>query len=271
MLSHGSGFKVNGVTLIEMMISITIGIVMISFITQLMVVVRRSADLQTDLFNITEKATNLSSIFKSQLKRAGFIGCARLNADNSLLPAGKYSINIKNRLVGSDHEVTIRYMDYKTEGLIRDVSDRSVLLLAESVNIHPNEVWIISNCQRAEWFEVANISRKHGVLIVNLKQPLSMEYDVTSEVGKLKINRLYSKTINNQTILLLQEINSRSVKLVEKIRDLNFRYTIYSGGKYLEMSASQIHDWSQVNGVAISAILQSGKVKQTWQSYYVVT
>lgn len=274
MLSQGNHLKTNnnqyGVTLIELMISMVIGLMMIGLITQLIIEVRRTAELQSDVFHVMQDSAHLSALFKAQIKRAGYVGCSRITAENSLLPDGKYAINVNNRLVGSDHELTIRYMDYKTEALLRDMSDRSVLLLSASVNMHPNEVWVISHCQRAEWFEIDKISRNHGVLIVNLKQPLSMLYDMTSEVGKLKINRLYSKSIKNHSILFMQDINGWNNKLVDEVSDLNFKYSVNDNGRVIDVSASQIHNWSQVRGVAISAALQSGKVKQSWQSYYVL-
>lgn len=274
MLSQGNHLKSNnkqyGVTLIELMISMVIGLMMIGLISQLIIEVRRTAELQSDVFHVMQKSAHLSALFKAQIKRAGYVGCSRITAENSLLPAGKYAINVNNRLVGSDHELTIRYMDYKTEALLRDMANRSVLLLSTSVNIHPNEVWAISNCKRSEWFEVDKVQRNHGVLIVNLKQPLSTLYDVTSEVGKLKINRLYSKSIKNHSTLFMQDINGWNSKLIDDVNDLNFKYSINESGRYVDVSASQIRTWSQVRGVAISATLQSGKVKQSWQSYYVM-
>lgn len=274
MLSQGNQLKTNikqyGVTLIEMMISMVIGLVMISVISQLIIVVRRTAELQSEIFQVMQKSSHLSALFKAQIKRAGYAGCSRISAENSLLPAGKYAINVNNRIVGSDHELTIRYMDYKTEALLRDMSNNSVLMLSASVNMHPNEVWVISHCQRVEWFEIDKVQRNHGVLIVYLKQPLSMLYDVTSEVGKLKVNRLYLKSIKNHSILFIQDINGWNSKLIDDVSDLNFKYSINNNGRYTDVNASQIHNWSQVRGIAISATLQSGRVKQSWQAYYVM-
>lgn len=272
MLSRGVSdkSKKSGLTLVEVMIGMVIGLIIISLVSKVLIATKNVAAIQLDRMVLMEKSIRLSALFRSQIHRAGFVGCARLTSGFSLGPIGKYHIADNNRLSGTDNEIIIRYMDFNTKSLLRDMSDREMLVLPTSVNIQPNEKWAISHCKHAEWFDVLSVKRQQGVLKVKCRQPLSELYDHTSEVGELHINRFYVRSIKNKTMLMMQDINARQTIMIEGVSGLHFKYTVEELGHFRERAASEIHDWSTVRGVWITAIIQSGRVKKIWQSYYVI-
>lgn len=272
MLSRGviEKSKKSGLTLIEVMIAMVIGLFIIGLVSNVLIEIKNVAVRQSDRMALMEKSNRLSALFRSQIHHAGFIGCARLTSGFSLGPVGKYHITDNNRLIGTDNEIMIRYMGFNTKSLVRDMSDREMLVLSTAVNIHPGDKWAISHCKHAEWFDVLSVKRQQGVLTVTCKQPLSALYDHTSEVGELHINRFYVRSIKNKTMLMMHDINGRQTVMIEGVSGLSFKYTVEELGHYRERGASDIHDWSNVRGVWMTAMIQSGRVRKLWQSYYVI-
>lgn len=261
-------------TLVELLISFSISLLLLGLLIEIYLSTHRSVQIQNALYTIQENGKSASAIFTSAIHQSGHIGCARLTHDFPLISHSSYQLNASNKIHGTHHEVTVRYMEYPNIVLNKNMKDDQILYAGNEIIFKPADIVIISNCKHAEIFSIKHIHFKNGSQEIVPSRPLHYSYEKFSELGLLAVNRYYIAKTNriNQNgqpvyALFLQTIHGQKTELIENIKNMKITYTIKQAKKLKEIYAEQIFDWSQVAGAAIDINLYAGPLEKTWHIY----
>ncbi|RDI48811.1 PilW family protein [Aquicella lusitana] len=267
-------FKFNhaGVTLVELLVVMTLGMLLISFLLSIYLASQRSYHIQTALGQIQDNAKTAVAILQTDIRKAGYIGCARLSKDFNAIYSS-YSITPQTRLTGHTAEITVRYMGTPIV-TVKKSKDSSTLVASNESNFSSGDVLMISDCNHVEMFRVKAVSRSNASQTIMTAQPLQNHYDGNAEIGRVEINRYFIARTNRKNpdgsfiyALFLTDVKQHKIELVENIRDMRVLYSILQGNKITEVSSEKIEDWSKVTGVAIELDVTAPPVKVTWHLY----
>lgn len=249
--------KIKGIILIELMISICISLVIICLLTEIYTLMQSNTHRQQSLRDIQHQAANIKQILSSDIGMAGYIGCARLTNQFPLALAGL--MNLKNPIQVNAHDVTTVHASESHASLLKDMSNRTSLLIRREFVVKPRDVLIISDCAHAEIFTVASISVIDGNIKITPQQPLQYHFLQNSEIAKLIVNTYYiarSKRIDELghavMSLYVAEITGRQTELVTGVNEIAFK-------------ADYCRD--KISGITINMILSAQRVKKQWIQY----
>jgi hypothetical protein len=252
-------YKFSGVTLIELLISLTISFFILDALFSIYLTCKKNFSLQSHLSNIQENALTALQILKTDIEVAGFIGCARLGENFPLQNHTAYLFNANNRLVGTPHSMTVRHMHTRVSALAQPMQDFISLKLSGPRKYAAKQIMIISDCQSADIFSIqsARLLAKN-LQLITASTPLSKSYDTNAEAAELVettyfVNNTGRRSRDGQPIyaLFMGNINAHTVEVVENINALNFDYT------------------SQ--GIAIHLIAGEGALNKDWYTYVQTT
>lgn len=236
---------------------------------------QKNQNLENELNHIQQNARNSIDILKNAIHQTGEMNCGKITNNFPVFPFEHYSFNSKNKLSGNDHEFTIRYMDIKRSVFLKKINkDRLILTTDNNVQLHANDILIISDCKQAEIFKVKSIEiNSHGQKIF-LQNPLHYWFIPYAEIARLKIDHYYigqtdRKNEKKRTIfaLYLKDIYGQKSELVENINDMKLIYSISKDSKIINSSAKNIVDWSHVVGIGIDLTLASQTYVKHWYTY----
>ncbi|WP_148339344.1 PilW family protein [Aquicella siphonis] len=261
--------------LVEIMIGITVSLYVFSLLVSAYLACWRSQHIQSALQDIQANAFTIAQILKSEINKAGRVGCAHLSGDFPVRSFQGFNLTPATRLTGnSAQEFTVRYAGYPSARLLAPMSDDNRLMADAGVSLASGDMAIISNCRHAEIFRVDRVIRVQGRQIIVSTLPLHDRYEKHSEISRLEINR-YSvrQTGRNErdgkpvSALFLEDINHRHFELSTGINGMRIRYTVSQSGHTADLPAHEVTDWSQVTGVGFALELASSAISKTWYVY----
>src|SRR3990167_3722713 len=136
-----------GLTLIELMLALLIELSLFGVIISIYLMSQQSALLAT-------------SIITKDVKKAGYIGCARLTS-HFVLPYANYSLEPQTRLRGDAHSVTLAFASFPSASLLQPIHGTS-LIVSESPLFKPNDIAILSDCKHAEIVNVISAYQRQA-------------------------------------------------------------------------------------------------------------
>lgn len=215
-----------GMTLVEIMIAVTIGLILTAGVIQLFISNKVTYTLAEGQARIQENARFATAIISRDLRMAGYMGCGNsaMQGDDTGTP----QIYVNNLVrdpdpnVTFDLDATIRGVENATSGeqpsivpgsdtvTIRRASEQSANLTgnmtARNANIQidsnpagweAGDVIFITDCQNADIFKATSVSSGAGKITiahannVNIDNKLSREYDATAMVLSFIANTYY--------------------------------------------------------------------------------
>lgn len=267
--------KQSGFTLIEILVTVTIGLLILNVLMEIYLTCMRSLRLQNGLYHIQNMAKDASFIFSSELKKAGNIGCAKLSHDFPITSYKQYALNTQNKIIGNAaNRIMIRYAEYPNATLIQSMDDNTKLYASQTIHFSRGDILIISDCKRAEIFEATQVNVLHGKQEIISLSPLHDRYEKHAEISRLSINQFYvanthRKDRDGTFIYSLYRENNHQGKseLIAGVNNMQVSYTINDSDQLKEMVATEVADWSKVKRVAVDLEMVAFGLKKIWHFY----
>lgn len=247
--------KLKGGTLLEVLLALSISLMLFATILELYGSSKRHHQLQFHLHQLQDHVQTMTDLISNEIKRAGHIGCARLTKDFPIISHVTTTINQHNQLSGTDHHISVRYAAFPHDILVKPTSDSSTIYISDTVHYEPQEIIIISDCQKAEITQITKVGRKGPYQKIILSYPLTSSFKQGAEVAKLHINDYFieaspEKNADTQILYTLYQknIHQNKIAVVDHITQLTF---LYAENGAIEKPAQQIQNWDHLSGVAI--------------------
>jgi type II secretory pathway pseudopilin PulG len=228
-----------GFTLIETMVTMLVGLLLLSVLLEIYVSANKSLKLQTALYHIQDNAQQAIAVLSREIQQAGNIGCPRLSKDFPIIPFASYELNANNKLFGSNlNELIVRYALYPNNFLSENMRNKQSIMTNKEVHFNPGDILLISNCKQAEIFRVKQIlDHTNGWQEIIPLIPLHNKYQQPAEVSKFIINKFYIAASNTRgfngkfiNALFLEDIHHYKTELIPGINQMRIQYTIRQGG-----------------------------------------
>lgn len=225
-----------GSTLIELMLAISIGASILIILLTLFSEYQKNAAIQSKLIDVIYKVNTVTDAIKHEVHAAGYTGCASLGF-------------IKNPILGSDHELVIKYASLSTVNVISINDERDVLIVSGKPIIHANTLAIISDCRHAEIAFIAKSNIRLGEQRLVLAKPLNYSYKAYAELGEFENHRLF---VGDSGGVYLASNERHKVELVDGVERIDFKYV--QDGQLRR--AAEVDNWDAVTGVDVNLFLQ---------------
>jgi len=210
----------------------------------------QSLKLETALNTIQNNAKMIHSIFQTEIKQAGNIGCAKLTRDFPIISYGEYQLNSNNKIISpEENQITIRYAEYPNNTLIESMISVNRIDINNTVSFHAGDILLISDCKKAEILIADVIKKNHGNQIIVPHSPLHNRYEKFAEVSRLIINTFYvAETAPGKQSLFMENIHHKKSELV-------------SGVNHMQIQ------WENMAGIAIDYELTAATLTKNWHFY----
>jgi type IV pilus assembly protein PilW len=265
-----------GVTLIELILSMTMSFLIIILLGNIYLVSQKNLAVQAALNSIHENAQFALHFLQAEINNAGFIGCARLTEAFPIINHTNYDFNVNNKIIGAGSTLSIRHASLAVNSLTRNMTDNTTLYL-QSDNLHyrAGDILIVSDCRTAEVFQINQIELldNHSLKMTALT-PLNRLYDTTAELRHLEINTFFIKNSPNKDqngkfipSIYLQNIKTHQKELIQGVTKLQFTYDVENAGELITVNADQVTDWSKLKAIHIQLDLTANPLNKTWYGY----
>lgn len=184
--SHAGTRRQRGVGLVEIMISLTLGLIVTGGIVQIYLTTKRQNDMQTSLTSRQESARFAAQIIQRDAQMAGFRGCLRdlgtvvnrLNTPNDFLynygqhvvgfeNAAGLPASITNVVAGTD-VLTIRTVDDTnvelTAAMATNTDDPVIAAGLDPAPFEAGDIALVADCSGAAVFQVSGYDDGTGVV-----------------------------------------------------------------------------------------------------------
>lgn len=261
-----------GFSLVEVMMASALSLLILSILFSVYISVQRSSQIQNALSLLENNGKLATTMLKTEIHKAGNMGCLRLTADFPITDYLPYTITAQNKLTGTGDAFTVRYAETPNDMLVQSMQEMNVLYTNQDVLFMPNDILIISDCRHAEIFKIHKINRFHGMQKITTTFPLHNRFSKLAEISRLVINKYIIKRTNHPDgglpySLFVENIFHHQTELVGGINKMFILYSVLINGKIIDLQATDISDWSKVMGVAIKLELISRSFKKNWYIY----
>ncbi len=261
-----------GYMLIELMISVTIGLFLLHLIFAIYLTHLRSHRLQIALSQIQHHAETAIRILRKEIHRAGYIGCARLTHDFPLTSDSSYKLTPQNKIISlKPDEITVSHMSLSNAELMQTMQDSSLLVTNHPIRFNAGDRLMISDCKQADIVQATEVKSFRDGQMIYLTHPLSHHYEPHAEVGRLETNTYFiaktKRVYGDRTpvySLFVKDNRNEQAELVEGIQRMTIRYAIHQTGRMVEVPANENLDKSQVIGVAIDLNVVAPPLNKVW-------
>lgn len=219
--------KQQGVTLLELMISLFIAMMILFYITAIFLFYEKNHDMQVALTSVTENANMISQLFKNEIHAAGYIGCGKLTdtfpiKNNTPLKITLHGIDVASKIL------TISHADFQHAELIKNMHSDSVLYVTNTVKFSAGDVLLVSDCKSADIFMVKNIDfYSKEINKITAVTPLANRYEKNALVSQYEVNTYYIDTTDRFDTkgfpihaLYQKDIYQNKTELIEGIEDM---------------------------------------------------
>jgi len=266
---------IRGLILMELIFAVAIGLLLLSVLMEVYLTCERSFRLQNALHQIQDNAKTATIILKSELFKAGNIGCAKLTYDFPLVPYRSFTLNPRNKLIGNNaNEIMVSYAGYPNTVLEESMRNEATLYTNINSRFAPNDILLISDCKQAEIFQVSQVKYSRGLQEIISLYPLHSRYEKYAQIAKFESNKYFianTHRVNRDGTaiyaLFMEDINRHKTELVDGIHQMRIMYTINQSGQWVDVQPQDVADWSTVVGVMIELMLDSPPIKKNWYLY----
>ena len=276
-----------GLTLVELMISMVIGLLLLGGISQIYMSSRQTYRMQDNLSRIQENARFAMGVLTQEIRMAGYQGCPNMGKTAPAVSGSGVSLSVNTSLmgyeVGSSWAPTFSSVmpdpqDVAIDDVIEGTSVLSVIhgqscgayLLAKmadegtdisidaanSCGFKDDDLLMVSDCAKAEIFSatIDGGTITHG--------GLENSYDQNAQVIALSANEYYIKLNNRGNPALYRRDNqggSPEKQLSEGVYDMQLRYgeKDITTGNTSYLDADSIGNWHRVTSVRITLDIRS--------------
>lgn len=258
MFNCKSRLLINGYSLIEFMLVISLATLLLSGVIHLYLICEGNLKWGLALNALKENAKTASRILNSEIHQAGHIGCAKLTYDFPIISNAPFSISLTSRLTGNTHQFTTSYASYPYANLIKILSDKKTMYVSKEIDFKKNNIVIIADCKKLEIVSLIDVVKLNNKQILIAEKPIENNF-TEAEISRLEINAFYTKKTKRKAennpvyALYVKKINGKVMELVEGVKSMDINY-------YFDENIS-------VKSLAITLHLVSGKINKDWILY----
>lgn len=233
-----------GLTLIELLISVTIGFLILSAIYEIFLAVSKNHLANEALTEIRENSNIAINFLNNSIRLAGYSGCSHH------FPFNPIDANA--------HSISVRYASNNAATLLASMQDNRYINVSQNPKLLLHKKLFISNCKTSEMFAAKSILHDNNSQKIEVEQPLQFRYEVFSEVSQLESKTFHVANTGrfdplNQPIYALY---ANKTELVEGVNEIQFRYSVLIDNKVVEKSADELNHETIV-GVSIELTMHS--------------
>lgn len=291
---NSSKHKQVGLSLIELMISITLGLVLMAGVVQMFVSSKSVFTTQQSMSRIQETGRLAIEFLSRDIRMAGFYGCFRPNKDrklqNDALVINSLYGNFGEAIRGyaSGTALTTAQRAYLTGGTIQANTNVLVLRSASPTpriinapntdttlrvfstqakangcvdGMCENDAAVASDCFRARVFQVRALTSAGSNLTIEHPDNWNLATDITAsyssgEVLPMNTTSYFIATGASGAPSLWQKLNQKTaVEVLEGVEKITYKFATESNATYRNVGS--ITDWSEVNSVRIFVVARS--------------
>ncbi len=236
---HQSGQRQGGFTLVELMISMTISIFLVSGIIQLYSASRSAFRAQEQAGHLMENGRTGTEILSRTIRLARYWGCAGTqdaSVTNHLAnnQQGIFGIN------GTTDEITVFQVEDDTETSILDINDTlnasvnpdplsstAKVHVAQDSGFETGDFVVINNCAQADVIQLSGVTTVSGEdqLAFTGCSTCTQSYETNASVFKVRRTRFFIATgTSGEPALFQQEDGGTAIELIEGVEDMQILY-----------------------------------------------
>lgn len=287
--------KMQGVTLIELMVALTLGTLLMIASQQLFLTIRQILLRQTALARIQENGRVIETVLGNAIKQAGNIGCNAFSNEMLLqitsgIDEKHYGLDKKFKLIGlaqselaqnilkprSTHNrlkpgndiLWVNSVKHHFKIRKKESNSNSIYIEGEG-ELKPNQIVLLSDCTHAKVLMIKSIDENYNSQIkkvtflntgLNLRgfQKSSLELAVFSST-LFYIGKTLRNNLSGDPIYALYstDLNGRTIELVEGVEAMKIVYGIMQSNEIEYLPSEKISDWSKVRRVKVRLLLNS--------------
>lgn len=277
-----------GLTLIELMIALGLGLLIVAALGYLFVGNRQAFRVQDNLARMQENGRYAMEVLGQDLRMVGYIGCAKLGAQLgevtvAATASGATAPTPANILVdtegglGADGILLMR-VDGRGAVLTAAMTDAAaaVPIPASPWEYAAGTTFIIADCRNADIFRASakvekgdtNIEHKEknsdGSITYNTDKHLSKAYGADAMVFPFQSIGYSIGTNPAGNPALYRAVDGTGQELVENVKDMQIVYGVDTDGDgavNAYVRADQVTKWEDVLAVRVSLLLRSPEAK----------
>lgn len=291
----------NGFALLEIMISLSLGLLLLSGVYEVFSSIRQSSRYIQGLALIQENGQLASYFLIQDISQSGYTGCRKINAEfpvsshieakiqpelivhgynQQTLPSEEKTL--AKKMVAGSSVVSVQFTHSQTANVVNPVKKAaSSLTIDNSTFFKSGDDIMVADCLHADLVSITSVNTDNSL---RLNAEIS-EYPAGSQVGLWENESFYvGKTgrFDNRkqeiTALYVYQPNGRDEELVDNVTNMHVQYAYLNTAQQLVfVPASQITDWTSIKAVRIILLLNSGDSilterqslsfdNQTWQA-----
>jgi prepilin-type N-terminal cleavage/methylation domain-containing protein len=251
--------KNSGMTLIELMISLTLGLLLSAILFDCYQHAQGSLKMQSTVYRLQVASSAVLDAIAHEIQQAGYIGCAHLMPGFPLKGDGEYNMTTINQLQVKDNYFISRHASYLNVALIEQASNLRTLYVGDEIDFEPGNRLIISDCLHAEIFQVAKVFHLQHKLRIDSVVPLHSRFAEDAEIAYFEINRYYIGTLMNKnwfgkpvSVLYVENIEHVHRPLQDGIEEMKFIPYFQRG---------------ILHAVAFSMVFHADELTRKWHGY----
>lgn len=295
----GKGFtpKCAGVTLVELLIGMVLGLVVTAGSIQVFLFVKQVFIFQQGLARIQENARVASIILGKEIRTAGNLGCRMLSSTfpvrihpeiepsyynltdaisvktihpRDLIDHPFLSSKIRKGLIENSDILWINSIQESFPLAKSTIGEEGFLLASGEVKFKKNQLIVLSDCQQADILSISADTYKvprspFSKIEFGSKKALSKQYDEkTAEVSLFSskvfyVANTFRKNGSGDFIYALysKDFNERTWELIEGIENIQLDFGLNRSGKFIHLPAREISDWQNISSVRLSLLFNS--------------
>lgn len=288
--------KQQGLSLIELLISITLGLVLMTGVVQMFLTSRTTYATQQAISRVQESGRLGTDFMAQDIRMAGYMGCALHNANivDGLVPNTEpqvdFSVSIRGYVGGTGNNplnvgeagtdvLVVRRAGHEQLNIVEATPPSANLDVAGSATnnclngICVGDAAVIAGCTKGRIFRITNMTSiggggtrivhsGGGVSPSNATDDLGgQEFQPGAEILKMSTITYYvAPSAFTNTRSLWQNVNGEASELVEGVDNMSLRYgvdTNNDGVPNQYQAAGDVTDWDDVLAVRIELLLRS--------------
>jgi len=221
--------KQQGMTLLEFLISLVLGLFLLTLLSTVYVAIERQHKIQSDLTALQSHFSIAEKLLSQELKQSGYLGCLSIHSIQRLYNATTYALTAANKFHvhpgGAESDmITVWHRSVENSVLLKSMRGLKTLYLSLDFPIDAGDVLIVSDCDSVDIFQVASVSMiSKSVQKVVSVSSLHKKYNAYADVGLLERNTfLVEKTGPSQYGLYRTNIKGQKIELVPGVQKMKF-------------------------------------------------
>ncbi len=254
--------KIAGITLVEILWSLTISVLIMSGLISLYLVTEKHFRLQTALISLNENSRITEQLWMTVIRSALYKGCLKTKKTN-------ITTYHANDVKPGTNAITINYVDTMGDDLLFDMKDYSVIYVTSNHRLYANDEIIISDCKSSEVFKVKKIMSYSKNQKIISDKPLKKLYKKYSQVNIYHHESYYIGSTNRYdkyhhviNALYRKNKDGHKTEIIEGINDMKIYCSVIKEDTMQDVALVDFNENNYITGIAIllehASLIESG-------------